>query len=311
MPTKKPDYSYTDIKDADKVLKEVSFMPSTVETIDQALFNFVDEGLNLFTTTNKGRVKVPVLWVSAERAHQIKNKRDIRDNNGVLKLPLITIERESLTKDPAFRGTWQAHMPDFGRGFHRIRRVNVPAARRINQEKTSNFANAFSARKRGADNDVGIGQLNFPMRTKRKNPLVVETVYQPIPIWVSAMYSLKLRTSYIQQMNDLTQPFYTITGQANSFFITHEGHRYEGFVEGDFGKTNNVSDMGEEERTYITDVKLKILGYLMGEGSNDERPKLTVVQNFVDIKIPRERVIVGDINSSFREDEEAEGFYRE
>ena len=311
MPPKKLDYTHTEIQDAEKVLKEVTFMPSTVENIDQALFKFVDEELGLFTTTNKGRKKVPVIWVSAERAHQIKNNRDLRDNNGVLKLPLITIERESLSKDPNFRGVFQAHMPDFGKNFHRSRRINIPAARRINQEKTSNFANAFSDRRSGVDNNVGTGQLNFPINTRKKDPTVVETIYQPIPVWVSAMYSMKIRTAYIQQMNDLTQPFYTFTGQANSFFITNEGHRYEGFVEGDFSKSNNVADLGEEERTYVTDVKLKILGYLMGEGSNDKKPKLTVVQNYVDVKIPRERVIVGDINTFLREDQEGKGFYRE
>ena len=83
------------------------------------------------------------------------------------------------------------------------------------------------------------------------------------------------------------------------------------FVEGDFSKSNNVADLGEEERTYISDIKLKVLGYLMGEGVNDPKPKITMVENFVEVKIPRERVIVGDINTSFRDDEEAEGFYRE
>lgn len=311
MPVKKPDYSYTDLPDAGDVLKEITFMPSTAENIDQAIFKFINEELDLFTTTNKGRKKVPVIWVSAERAHQIKNNRDLRDNNGVLKLPIITIERTGLTKDPAFKGTWQAHMPDFAKSYHRVRRVNVPAGRKINQDKTSNFANAFSGRRSGVNSNVGIGQQNFPARPNRKNPTVLETMYLPIPIWVNATYSLKLRTQYIQQMNDLTQPFYTFTGQANSFFATSEGHRYEGFVEGDFGKTNNIADMGEEERTYITDVNLKVLGYLMGEGSNDKKPKITVTQNFVDVKIPRERVIVGDINEFLREDEEGKGFYRQ
>ena len=311
MPVKKPNYSYTDLPDAGDILKEITFMPSTAENIDQAIFKFINEELDLFATTNKGRKKVPVIWVSAERAHQIKNNRDLRDNNGVLKLPLITVERTALTKDPAFKGTWQAHMPDSGRTYHKVRRVNIPAARRINQNKTSNFANAFSSRKSGQNQQAGIGQQNFPARPNRKNPTVLETVYLPIPIWVNATYSLKLRTQYIQQMNDLTQPFYTFTGQMNSFFATNEGHRYEGFVEGDFGKTNNIADMGEEERTYITEVNLKVLGYLMGEGSNDKKPKITVTQNFVDVKIPRERVIVGDINEFLREDEEGKGFYRE
>ena len=49
----------------------------------------------------------------------------------------------------------------------------------------------------------------------------------------------------------------------------------------------------------------------MGEGPNDKKPKFTVVQNFVEVKIPRERVIVGDINTFLREEQEGKGFYRE
>ena len=223
----------------------------------------------------------------------------------------MTVERSSMTKDPAFKGTFQAHMPDFGRGMHRVRRVNIPAAAKINQLKTSNFANAFAARKSGVDNDVGVGQLNFPIKTKKKSPAVIQTLYQPIPIWVNATYNLRIRTEYVQQMNDLIQPFYTFTGQANSFFITNEGHRYEAFVEGDISYNNNVANLGEEERTYISDIKLKVLGYLMGEGVNDPKPKITMVENFVEVKIPRERVIVGDINTFLDEDAEGKGFYRE
>ena len=310
MPSK---YDHTELENADERLKEITFMPSTVENIDTAIYNYIKDELALQTTTNKGNIVVPVLWVAAERSHQIKNSRDqdIRDRKGIFKLPLMTVERSSMTKDPAFKGTFQAHMPDFGRGMHSVRRVNIPAAAKINQLKTSNFANAFAARKSGVDNDVGVGQLNFPIKTKKKSPAVIQTLYQPIPIWVNATYNLRIRTEYVQQMNDLIQPFYTFTGQANSFFITNEGHRYEAFVEGDISYNNNVANLGEEERTYISDIKLKVLGYLMGEGVNDPKPKITMVENFVEVKIPRERVIVGDINTSFRDDEEAEGFYRE
>ena len=308
MPSK---YDHTELENADERLKEITFMPSTVENIDTAIYNYIKDELALQTTTNKGNTVVPVLWVAAERSHQIKNSRDqdIRDRKGIFKLPLMTVERSSMTKDPAFKGTWQAHMPDFGRGMHRVRRVNVPAARRINQDKTSNFTNAFSGRKRGVNNNVGHGQSNFPR--KGPGPTVYQTIYQPIPIWVNATYNLRIRTEYVQQMNDLIQPFYTFTGQANSFFITNEGHRYEAFVEGDISYNNNIANLGEEERTYISDIKLKVLGYLMGEGVNDPKPKITMVENFVEVKIPRERVIVGDINTFLDEDAEGKGFYRE
>jgi len=307
-----PDYSHTEIKDADGHLKEIVFMPSTIETIDQAIFKYVDEIMNLHTTTNKGWIKVPVVWVGTERSHQIKNNRELRDKKGALKFPIITIERTSMVKDPSFKGTFQAHMPDYGKGMHRTRRINIPASRRINQKKTSNFKNAWSARKHGDANNptTGHGQQNFPSTTN-KNRVVYETVYMPIPIWVKTMYKVNIRTEYIQQMNSLIQPFYVRTGQANSFFSTHEGHRYEGFVEGEIGQSNNIADLGEEERIYQSEVNLRILGYLMGEGPNDEKPKMTVVENFVDVKIPRERVIVGDINTYLDELEEGKGFYRE
>ena len=306
-----PKYDHTGIEGANENLKEIPFMPSTIENIDTAIFNFIKDELALQTETNKGNVRVPVLWVAAERSHQVKNRddQDIRDRKGKFILPLMSLERSSMTKDPAFKGTFQAHLPDVGRSMHRTRRVNVPAARRINQGKTSNFMNAFSKRRYGAGNDVGAGQLNFPIKTKAdKSRVVTETIYMPIPIWVNAMYSLRIRTEYVQQMNDLTQPFYSFTGQANSFFITNEGHRYEAFVEGDISYSNNVSDLGEDERTYITDIKFKVQGYLMGEGKNDPKPKFTTIENYVDVKIPRERVILGDINTFLDDDE---GFYRE
>ena len=306
MPPK--DYSYTEIDGADGIIKEINLMPSTIETIDQALFSYINDNLNLHTTTNKGSKKTPLIWVSSERAFQIKNDRDLRDGNGSLKLPLMTLERTSMTKDPAFKGTFQAHIPDSGPSYYRTRRINVPAARIINQKKTSNFSNAFSARKYGADGNLGRGQQNFPRGKKDQSRVVFETVYQPIPIWVKTQYTLKIRTEYIQQMNDLTQPFYTFTGQMNSFFINHDGHRFESFIEGDIGYSNNVADLGEEERTYVTDINIRVLGYLMGQGKNDPKPKYSVVQNYVDIKIPRERVIVGDINTFLDDDE---GFYRE
>ena len=97
----------------------------------------------------------------------------------------------------------------------------------------------------------------------------------------------------------------------NNFFITHEGHRYEGFIEGSFGQNNNVSELGEEERSYETEIQLKILGYLMGEGANDKKPKISIEETIVDVKIPREKVMVGDINTFLGKNDKGKGFYRE
>mgnify|MGYP003639819959 CR=1 FL=1 len=56
-----------DEKVKDAALKEISLMPSTIETIDEAMFVYLSETLNIHSTTNKGWKKVPTIWASAER----------------------------------------------------------------------------------------------------------------------------------------------------------------------------------------------------------------------------------------------------
>ncbi len=291
MPANDTDYSYTEVKDAAGVLKEVVFMPSTLETIDVALFEYIDKGLDIHTKTNKGWKKAPVIWVSSERAFQIKNNKELRDSNGNLRLPIVTIERTSVVKDPNFKGAFQAHQPQ-GPG---LKRTVVAAARKINQEKTSNFANADAARLKGditRTDGIGLNQTNSARENKK---IVTQTIMMPLPNYVTIMYSVVLRAEYLQQVNDMVQPLITRTGNINNFFIKKDGHKFEGFIQNDFGQNNNVSNLGEEERTYETKVDIKILGYLMGEGPNDDRPKLSIEENFVEVKIPREQVITGDI----------------
>ena len=124
----------------DNIIQETIVLPSTLENIDRALYEWVDEEMNIFCETNKGWKKSPVVWLSAERAYQIKNDKELRDDAGVLILPTITIERSSVNKNPANKGIFQAHIPpvlDEKGG-------SITIARRINQDKTAKFANANS-----------------------------------------------------------------------------------------------------------------------------------------------------------------------
>jgi len=302
MPPKRYDHLFTEVENANGILKEITFMPSTLETIDAAMLEYVNEELDLHAVTNKGQKKIPVIWVSAERNFQIKSNKNIRDSNGNLILPIITIERKSLTKDPAFKGTFQAHYPS-GQGIKR--NVIVSSSRRIKQDKTSNFANADSARQYGTatSKTVGLGQQNFPSKPGK---VVYETVYMPLPTYVTVNYSIVIRTEYMQQMNTLIQPFFSRTGNINSFSIEKDNHRFECFIQSDFSLENNASSLDEDEKSFETSIDIKTLGYLMGDGPNDPRPSIQVVENAVEVKIPREQVMIGDINTFV-----VDGFYRE
>ena len=112
---------------------------SSLENIDVGFYEFIDEVLNLHVTTNKGFEKVPILWNAAERAFQIKNNVTLRDSSGKLRLPIMSIERSSVTKDPSFKGSYQANnlLPSTGpRGY---KNNSYLVGRRIVGVKSSEF----------------------------------------------------------------------------------------------------------------------------------------------------------------------------
>jgi len=258
-----------------------TIQPSNLENIDRSLFNWVNERLNVFATSNRGWEKVPVLWTAAERGFQSKRDKSLRDKEGALILPLITVERASIQKDLAFKGALQANIfpvDDYKGGA-------IPLDRTINQVKTKNFQNADAKKE--------YGQLNF--KVKKKNNKIVYTFRSiPMPVYITVEYKIMLRTEYQQQMNELLQPFAVATGGINSFVLEENGHRYEGFMQPSYSQENNVGDMGEEERMYQTAIEIKILGYLIGAGTNQKTPQIVERENAVEIKLPRERVILGD-----------------
>jgi len=291
------------------VNEKIPFVQSTLETIDYAVYDWLNEITKINAKTNKGWKKVPITWVTAERAFHIKNNKDIRDSRGSLILPLITIERASINKDMTKKGAVWANIPpvpDAKGGSFTI-------ARQIKQDKTANFRNADTIRK---NNDrVGSEQENFPSTTSgvlygkpkdKNNKIVYETITVPQPVYIEIQYNIGLRAEYQQQMNDMLTPFVTRPGAINYILLKRENHTYEGFVDSNFAQDTNLLDLGEEERRFETIVSLRVLGYLIGDGPNQEKPIAVRRENAVQVRIPRERVIMGDIPAHIKD-----GEYRE
>ncbi len=285
---KDPDYSYTELEDP-SIIEERLIEPSTLEDIDQALYNYVNDELNVFCTTNKGWNKVPIIWVSSERSFHIKNNKDIRDDSGAFILPAISIERQSITKDPARRAAIYGNALENNGGA-------ITVARRINQDKTAKFANASSY--------YWLGKKNFP---RKNNKIVFETITVPIPIYVDIDYAINIRVEYQQQMNEIMAPFLN-TGRAINYFpLSHNGHNYEGFIDPGYSLDSNLASIGEEERMYQTTVSIKVLGYLIGSENNQKTPILVKEESAAVVQFPRETAVLGDIPEHIGK----KGFYRE
>ena len=66
------------------------------------------------------------------------------------------------------------------------------------------------------------------------------------------------------------------------------------FIES-YDASNNLGSLGQEERKFETKVSIKVLGYITRRGdSNEERPKIIKRETIVEIKLPRERVMLED-----------------
>jgi len=276
---------YTNIPDPNIKLRDVPFQPSTIETIDYAIYEFLNDKLDLRAETNKGWTKVPVIWTSTERVFQIKHNKGLRDSEGALILPIITVERSAFVKDLNRKGSFQANIPF----FNAVKGGSVVVGRRIKHDKTSEFANADQNRRYGRDRV----ETNF-VRTRKNSKIVYETIVMPQPVYVNITYSIVLRTEYQQQMNQLLQPFMTRPGGITSIILNKDGHSYEAFVDGNVGLSNNITSMNEEERKYETKININVLGYLMGEDTNDDRPKYSVYESAAEYRFPRERTMMED-----------------
>jgi hypothetical protein len=266
-----------------KIGNELALQPSSLETIDVGLFKYVDENLNLHTKTNKGFEKVAVIWLGAERSYQIKNNKELRDSVGKLKLPLISINRETFEMDSGFQGAIRPNLleqNDYKGGAFKIASV-------INHEKTRDFANKDKAKR------LKNGQETGKFKNKK---IVYDEYYVPTPVYMNVSYTITLRTEYEQQMNDLLSPFIKLRGNSpsNSFFYEIDNHRYEAFIDSTFNENQNSSNLGEEERMFETKVLMKVLGYITGDGINRDKPKVTKRETVVEIRISRERVVTGD-----------------
>jgi len=277
---------YYPCKNADALFKAAypvqydTLKPSTFETIDMALYNWLNQTIDVFATRNDGWRKVPIIWLTQERAFQIKDDREMRElGTESLKFPMISVERTSVKQTATGDSPIPARLFAGGDG------TTLTIAKKVKQSKTKNFANATSLRL--------YNQNNFKFKNEK---VVYEMATVPLPIYHDLNYTINLRAEYQQQINDMIQPFATFNNNINQFMISENGHSYEAFLQTDFGIKNNLSSLGNNEKVYESVVNIKVIGYIMGAGPNQKGPQVSRKENFVEVRFPREHVVLGDIN---------------
>jgi len=266
---------------------DYSLKPSTLEDIDAAIFDYVNDSLNIFCDTNEGFEKVPVIFAGAERAFQIKNQQELRKNGRSLEYPIISIIRTSLTKNPQNKGRYGVYIPPY---FDFYKKGGaIPIARKVQQEKTRDRANASAIKKYGQGTNSTY--QTFPFQNEK---VVYETLFVPTPTFVEMVYQIKLISNYQQQMNQMLSPLLSRFSTPAVFNITYEGNTYEAFVEQDFSNESNNAGLNTDERVFKSTITIKVLGHIIGSDKNQETPAVAVVESAAEITIGRERTVAED-----------------
>ena len=100
-------------------------------------------------------------------------------------------------------------------------------------------------------------------------------------------------------MNELLTPMIRSAGSHKRVMIGHNGNAYEAFFDDNYTSANNISNYETNERKYETTFNIKVLGYLIGDGKNQKKPRVARRENPVKVRFPRERVMIGDIDDVF------------
>ena len=265
---------------------DYSLRPSTLEDIDFAVFNYINDSLNVSCDTNEGFSKVPVIFAGAERAYQVK-VQETRKNGRSLEYPLISVVRNSLVKNPENKGRYGVYIPPYFDFYKKGGAIAI--ARQVQQGKTRDRANASAIKKFGSGTNQTYS--TFPFENKK---IVYETLYVPTPTFVEVTYQIKLISNFQQQMNQMLAPFLSTFSAPAAFNINHEGNTYEAFVDPDFANESNNAAFGTDERIFKSTVTIKVLGHIIGADKNQETPTIVVRESPAEVTIGRERTATGD-----------------
>lgn len=243
-----------------------------IEKVDIAIYDWLDKELNLHYNSKDGFKKVPVLWVTPERSFSSKYSKEIKDENGSLNLPIITIERTAIIKDEKLNTSFYSSLPET------LDRVFV--GQRINQKKTSEFANT--------DYDRLSSGPTFISPKRNNDKIVYKFYYKKTPVYANFTYLITFTSQFQQHMNEMVQPLLTKTGRNRYFVLKNESCVYECFLDPNFSIKNNVNNMDLEERRFTTSLDIKVLANLVSMEENEDDAIIKEYENAVDIKFSKD-----------------------
>ena len=235
-----------------------------LEDVDRALFNLFEKDLPLVYEQKDGSTKrVPVIFATGERFAINRRKEPLRDKNGALILPLITISRNGLEQ----QAQKSIEMGDLGT-IDIVRRISEddPIYQRLaNPQNLKNTGSPASGTRRD--------KLDSPGRTTGGRLLepnlgagIYETISIPVPKFFTAKYEVTLWTQFMQHSNSILTTimsgYHNI--RARTYRIeTPSGYWFYAAFEPDISSETTFDNMSEDERAIKHTMTVTIPAYII------------------------------------------------
>ncbi len=231
----------------------------TLETVDQAIKDWFDRTVDAHVEQpNAPRRKVPVIFSSGERFVTSRQRKGIRDKNGVLMLPIVSVRRTGI--DP------QPDMQALGTETARL---------------------SFSRQVSGKTNTLMNLNTSREPAQRMREPVVHEITSIPFPDRNVMTYEIMVQAQYTSQMNSILEKMFHQLDLQRSFvapFLNDDrqpprGEPFEtreplktgyvcGFFDANMSDSGNFDEFTDQERIvrYTTSITVPTTLQLDPEG---------------------------------------------
>lgn len=262
---------------------DLSIPSCGIEDVDLAIFNLFDKEIPFQVRAKDGLKGANVIFAAGEKWAIIKKKKEIRDRQGRLILPLVTIGRTSITQDSA--------ADIAGRGINQQTGELRIVRRLYNGDRNyQNLINRLFLQNQlnvAINPDQGVQPLDGQLTTQRqigdlanvadvaegsymipiRDNNVWETLTIPAPQFFTARYEVTFWTQYTVHMNELIEMFIAAQlPQGNAFKIKNPEKNYWfiATIEGnEYTPENNFENMFEQERIIKYTFNVNVPGYVI------------------------------------------------
>ena len=181
----------------------------------------------------------------------LRKKEPLRDRQGALVLPLVSIMRTGID---------QSAEKGIGPGVG-----SITLRKRLAQEDRVYKKLANQSGLKNQDGIVGEAGVTKPtLELTNKN--VYEVITMPNPRFFKATYEITFWAQYLQQMNNIIEALITSynNSTARSFKIeTDKGYWFVASVESGISDSNNFDGYVDDERVIKTSITMEVTGYII------------------------------------------------